>query len=65
MRNLLDNQLIKLIEKYPDKPWNWRCISVNKFNKDPVVRKRIEERIKLRETRKFIKDKNSYFYQNI
>ena len=27
--DLLDNQLIKLLEKYHDKPWDWEEISIN------------------------------------
>ena len=25
--DLLDNQLLKLLERYPDKPWSWYCLS--------------------------------------
>jgi hypothetical protein len=36
MKDILDN---------PDKPWSWRGISHNKFNKDKRVRRRIDDLI--------------------
>ena len=36
------NELIKIVEKYPDKPWIWEWLSQNEFSKHSMVIKRIK-----------------------
>ena len=57
----MTNELIKLLENYPDKPWDWSNLSYNKFKYDPVLEKLHFIRLKrIRKKVKSFKIKNWY-----
>ena len=54
------NTLIYLLEKYPEKPWNWYGISQNKFAFENTRMKKKEGYLLLEKERSFHRLQNLY-----